>query len=424
MLIKKITTKLVKLIVSVFLFSYTFTFAQINTDSIIADDPLLAQMDSLDVLNFFNNHNHIDTLNIYNYSEDSIPVFSDEIYKTRLDSLDQITPFQLDYNNEVRRYIELYTIKRRGTISRVLGMSELYFPLFEQKLSQYKMPLELKYLAIIESALNPVAKSRVGASGLWQFMLATGKIHGLTVNSYVDERFDPEKSTDAACRYLKYLYKYFGNDWQLALAAYNCGPGNVNKAIRRSGGKKTFWEIRPYLPRETANYVPAFIAMNYIMNFHIEHNIYPNSPKYFHYEIDSIWVKNRVKFSQITPYLKITEEELRLLNPIYLLDEIPQGDGYPLYLPKSMIGDFLANEESIYNHSLPKTVVVVTTNTNANVNTHSTVISNSKTYYTVKRGDSLWAISQRYHTTVNNLKKWNNLYNKVLQPGMKIIVKR
>lgn len=490
----------------------SIAYGQSPSGDFLPDDPVLAQMDSLDVLHFFKRHSFTsdaNKLNIYNYPKDSIPAFTDEVYKDRMMKLDRETPFQLDYNDEVRRYIELYAFKRRGTVAKCLGMAELYFPLFEQKLSEHKMPLELKYLAIVESALNPTAKSRVGAGGLWQFMVATGKMYGLRVTSYIDERFDPEKSTETACIYLKYLYKYFGNDWQLALAAYNCGAGNVNKAIRRSGGKKTFWEIRPYLPKETAGYVPAFIAVNYIMAYHKEHNIYPNTPKYFSYEIDSIWVSKPVKFSQVSQYLNVSIEDLRLLNPSYIMDYVPGGDyGYALYLPKNAIGDFLANEESIYKYSAPvETLLVAGTNTsdtsktdsnktstNTQVALHSgngfkiinhkvekgeylsvlsrnysvpidsikawnqmnsemlyigqivkikvadsytgsntqtannfssTSSSATNKYHTIKKGDTLWGLAQKYNTSVDNLKKWNKLYNgKTIYIGMKLIVKK
>jgi membrane-bound lytic murein transglycosylase D len=504
--------KLKKIFSLLLLFQFALAYAQTGSGNINADDPVLAQLDSLDVLHFFKQHDFtsdVSKLNIYNYAKDSIPSFTDDVYRDRMQKLDRETPFELDYNDEIRSFIQLYAFKRRGTVSKCLGMAELYFPLFEQKLSEHKMPLELKYLAIVESALNPIAKSRAGAGGLWQFMVATGKMYGLRVTSYIDERFDPEKSTEIACVYLKYLYKYFGNDWQLALAAYNCGAGNVNKAIRRSGGKKTFWEIRPFLPKETASYVPAFIAVNYIMTYHKEHNIYPSTPKYFSYEVDSIWVKKPVKFSQITPYVNVNMEDLRLLNPSYLLDYIPGGDyGYALYLPKNFIGDFLANEENIYKYSAdPETLLVAdntikadssktdtsktnnqtvvnlntngnykivdhkvvkgeylaiisrkyavaidsikawnhlttevvyvdqvlkikvandykenqTTNTNTNTNTQSA----SNKYHTIKKGDTLWALAQKYNTSVDNLKKWNKLYNgKTIYIGMKLIVKK
>jgi len=505
--------RLKKILPIVLFLSFPIAYGQVDAGNINADDPVLAQMDSLDVLHFFKHHNFTDDrnqLNIYSYPKDSIPAFSDEVYRERMEKLDRETPFELDYNDEVKTFINLYAVKRRGTVAKCLGMAEMYFPLFEQKLSQHKMPLELKYLAIVESALNPTAKSRAGAGGLWQFMVATGKMYGLRVTSYIDERFDPEKSTEIACVYLKYLYKYFGNDWQLALAAYNCGAGNVNKAIRRSGGKKTFWEIRPYLPKETASYVPAFIAVNYIMAYHKEHNIYPNTPKFFSYEIDSVWVSKPVKFNQVMQYVNVSLEDLRILNPSYTLDYVPGGDyGYALYLPKNFIGDFLANEENIYKYSAdPETLLIfdntvktdsvkvdsnkttnnLVTNNNPNssykfidhkvekgeylsvlarkynvaidsikawnrmtteviyigqtvkikvqsdykndtnnnyANNNTNNQSSSNKYHTIRSGDTLWALAQKYHTTVDNLKKLNKLYNgKTIYIGMRLLVKK
>jgi len=461
---------------------------------IVKDDPILAQLDSLDVVNFFKRTNFTadaNKLNIYSYPKDSIPLFTEAIYRDRLKKLDNMSPFALDYHEDVRRYIEVYAVKRRGTVAKALGLAELYFPLFEEKLAKYKMPLELKYLAIVESALNPTAKSRAGATGLWQFMYGTGKLWGLQTNSYIDERCDPVKSTEAACQYLKYLYKYYGNDWQLALAAYNSGPGNVNKAIRRSGGKRNYWELREYLPRETAGYVPAFIAVNYIMAYHKEHNIYPVKPKYFSYELDSLYIKRRVTFAQISDFLKIPVEDLRMLNPVYLTDVIPENDyGYPLYLPKNLVGDFIANEQKIYDYyTIPVvnqnvlteqmevkgmkvieykvakgdylTSVARKYNTEADSlkswnklntemlavgqvlkvyvpenwsdkgttppvqNNTNTANSGETKYYTIRSGDTLWALSQKYGTTVDKLRQWNNLYNgKNIQIGMKIIVSK
>lgn len=506
-----------KILPILFIIQASMSYGQLGSGNIAPDDPVLAQLDSLDVLHFFNHHNFtsdVNKLNIYNYPKDSIPAFTDEVYRDRMEKLDRETPFQLDYNDEVKTFIGLYAFKRRGTVSKCLGMAEMYFPLFEQKLSEHKMPLELKYLAIVESALNPTAKSRAGAGGLWQFMVATGKMYGLRVTSYIDERFDPEKSTEIACVYLKYLYKYFQNDWQLALAAYNCGAGNVNKAIRRSGGKRTFWEIRPFLPKETASYVPAFIAVNYIMAYHKEHNIYPTQPKFFSYEIDSVWVSKPVKFNQVMQYVNITLEDLRLLNPSYIQDYVPGGDyGYALYLPKNYIGDFLANEENIYKFSAdPETLLVAdnvvktdtlktdsnntTTNNvpanlttgngykivdhkvvkgeylaiisrkyavsidsikawnkmttevvyidqvlkikvadtyketnnqtgNNNTNSNNTNQTTATKYHTIKKGDTLWALAQKYNTTVDKLKSWNKLNNgKTIYIGMKLIVKK
>lgn len=491
----KAVTLSLSVMISLFASAYTIFASPNDTDKIIIvkDDPIIAQLDSLDVLNFFKRHNFtadVSKLNIYNYPKDSIPLFSESTYRERLKKLDNMTPFALDYHDDVKRYIEIYAVKRRGTVSKCLAMAELYFPLFEEALARHKMPLELKYLAIVESALNPTAKSRAGAMGLWQFMFGTGKLWGLKTNSYIDERCDPIKETEAACLYLKYLYKYYGNDWQLALASYNAGPGNVNKAIRRSGGKKTYWELREYLPRETAGYVPAFIAVNYIMAYHKEHNIYPVKPKYFYYELDSIYVKKKLTFSQISSFLKIPIEDLRILNPMYIVDVIPESEyGYPLILPKNLIGDFIANENKMYEYftteivtnteldnqkelkgykqiehtvlkgeyltsiankykTIPDSLkkwnqlntevlsvgqklrVYVTDDwkdqvTSSNNTSQVTTSGNGITYYTIKSGDTLWSLAQKYGTTVDKLREWNDLNNgKSIQVGMKIIVSK
>ena len=244
----------------------------------LKDHPVAARLDSLLYLNYFQlSEKEIDAIDSSVLASGEIPDWHDSIYDHRLQELDALSPMQLDYNPVVRSFIDLYSKRRREQVGRMLGLANYYFPLFEQALDKYDMPLELKYLAVVESALNPTARSRVGAAGLWQFMYATGKMNGLTVNSYVDERHDPLKATEAACKYLTTLYNIF-DDWNLALAAYNSGPGNVNKAIRRSGGKTNYWEIRPFLPRETAGYVPAFIAVNYIMNYHEEHLLFNLQP--------------------------------------------------------------------------------------------------------------------------------------------------
>lgn len=383
------------------------------------DDPVLAMMDSLDVLHFFKNHNFTadrSKLNVYGYPKDSVPKFPDYVYRNRMQELDRKTPFELDFNPDVRAYIELYAVRRRGTASRMLGLAELYFPLFEEKLALNKMPLELKYLAIVESALNPTAKSRAGAMGLWQFMYGTGKHMGLEINSYIDERCDPEKSTLAACKYLNYLYKYYGNNWQLALAAYNAGPGNVNKAIRRSGGKKNYWELRPYLPRETAGYVPAFIAATYIMNYHKEHNIYPTKPNYFRYEIDSVYVRRQVSFAQINKVLPIAVEELRVLNPQYIQDIIPASHtGMPLYLPKNLIGDFITNEALLYRYL---------TEAERKISPDSALLAQGygALYHEVARGEYLDLIASLYALPADSLKAWNQLEDPAVRLGQQLLV--
>ncbi|MCD4665756.1 MAG: lytic transglycosylase domain-containing protein, partial [Bacteroidales bacterium] len=282
-------------------------------------------LDSLVWLKFFTNHDFIsDTavLNTFNFPADSVPVYPDSVIRERIDELNKETIMELTFNRQVKNYIKVYTEKRRELTSKVLGLANLYFPLFEEQLDKYNMPLELKYLAVVESALNPTANSRAGAKGLWQFMYRTGKVYGLQSTSLVDDRFDPYKSTDAACRHLQDLYDIYGN-WSLALAAYNSGAGNVNKAIRRAGGVKSYWAVWPYLPRETRGYVPAFIAVVYIMNHSAEHNIYPVEPAFFHEEIDTVTIRDVLSFDQISEMLHIPVADLKFLNPTFKKGIIP-----------------------------------------------------------------------------------------------------
>lgn len=400
-----------------------------------ADDPVLAMIDSLDVVKFFEGSKFTaerDKMNIYKFPLDSVPNYPDDVYAKRIAKLDAVSPFELVYNEHVRSFINLYAIRKRNIAHRVLGLAEMYFPMFEEKLSKHNLPLELKYLSIVESALNPIAKSRAGAMGLWQFMYRTGLMYGLNVNSYVDERCDPELSTEAACKYLKYLHSLY-NDWNLALAAYNAGPGNVNKAIRRSGGKSSYWEVRPYLPVETQSYVPAFAAVVYVMNYHKEHNIFPLKPKYFNYEIDSIHVGRNVSFKQISSVLNISIDDLRFLNPMYIKDIIPGSyKPYPLYLPKKLMGEYMANENVILflNEAEQVSNPGVTSKTADSAAVSRPEIQVSipaevqyvKKYHTVKPGEYLTSIARNYQVKVSDLMEWNHLRTTTLAVGQKLQV--
>ncbi len=382
------------------------------------DDPVAAMLDSLDVVNFFKLQRSLSENQrgaLRSLPSDSVPVVSEYTMRQRLAKLDAASPFPLEFHPDVKAYIDMYAMRKRGSVQRMLGMAELYFPMFEEKLARHKMPLELKYLAIIESALNPIAKSKAGASGLWQFMFGTGKLMGLEINSYIDERLDPEKATDAACRYLKYLHKLY-DDWALALAAYNCGPGNVNKAIRRAGGKKSYWELRPYLPRETAGYVPAFIAANYVISFHKEHNLHAVKPKYHWYEVDSVMVKRKVTFQQISSFLGIPVDDLRMLNPSYILEVIPASEkGYPLYLPKLLMGDFMVNEPRIFQFLQtplePLKADTAITNRGFRMMEH-----------VVSHGEYILQLSQKYRVPADSLLHWNQLKSEALYPGQQLRV--
>ena len=414
-----------------------------------------------------------------------LPELTTELLKERLEVIDADTPFNVEYNISLERIIKNYLKNRQQTLTILMTRAEYYFPMFEEHLDKYDLPLEIKYLAIVESALKPRAKSHVGATGLWQFMYQTGKQFDLDVSSYVDDRQDPIKATEAACQYLSVLYRIFG-DWDLALAAYNSGPGNVNKAIRRAGGKRNFWNIRGFLPRETSGYVPSFYATLYLFKYAEEHNLKPEKPYIYSFETDTIHIKQQVTFEQITNFLDVDVEMLQFLNPQYKLDIIPykKSENYYVRLPLYNVGQFTSNEEALYafvdeeeakrETPLPEYVEMgdrirykvvsgdylgkiaerygvrvsdikrwngmTTSNlrigqrltiyprrlpsstTSTTNNKSAKTPSGSYETYTVKSGDSLWTISQKYaKVSVQNLKEWNNIWSaNALKPGMKL----
>jgi len=362
------------------------------------------------------------TKNLYNYlaksslnqeiifNKDSIPFYNDSILNERLIILDENSPFELISNESTLKAINVYA-KKRKYIARMQKSSKFYFPLFEQNLSKYDLPYELKYLPIVESALNPVAKSRAGARGLWQFMPPTGRMMGLKISSFVDERCDPYLSTDAACNYLSRLYKIY-NDWSLALAAYNAGPGNVNKAIRRSGGKKTYWEIREFLPRETQNYVPIFVAINYIMSYSKEHNVQIINPEFTYYDVDTVHVCDRIEFDKIEEWICYDKDKIAALNPMFLKDIIPKPENtYSLVLPSFLIGDFIENEDSIAKYSSLTYQYSLLAQSSTTVEKTET-IDKSEVYYTIKNGDTLWDIAQLYKgISADDIQKLNSSIN-------------
>lgn len=407
-----------------FLFA-CFLFIPMQYAQIRSDDPIVEMLDSLDLVRFFKQNDFSSKradLNIYNFKVDDVPDYSEEEYRKRFEKLDALSPFSLQYNPSVKSFVELYAKKRKNLVSRMLGLGELYFPLFEEKLAKHNIPLELKHLAIVESALNPTATSRVGAKGLWQFMYRTGLMYGLHANSYVDERSDPELATEAACRYLKYLHGLY-NDWNLALAAYNAGPGNVNKAIRRAGGSTDYWVVRAYLPQETQNYVPAFIAVVYVMHYHKEHNIFPVEPKYFNYEIDSVYIKKNISFDQIVNLINVPKEDLAFLNPMYIKGVIPgSAKPYPLWLPKKYIGDFLANEDKLYVAQMPVSKdtsgqKAIEVNVPSSIDTGTTRID-----YVVKKGEYISLLAKRYQVRVTDIMDWNKLSSQTLYVGQKLLL--
>ncbi len=349
-------------------------------------------------------------------------VFSDSVYMYRLYNLP--TEMELSFNPVVRSYIEMYAKRRRDLVSYMLSIGDYYYPMFEEALDRYGLPLELKYLPVIESALNPVAVSRMGATGLWQFMLRTGQQYHLEVNSLVDERRDPYKSTEAAASYLSDLYKIYG-DWNLVIAAYNCGPGNVNKAIARSGGVKDYWAIYYNLPKETRGYVPAFIAANYIMNYNDDHYICPKESSGEFMSLDTIHVTNEIHFNQISEVLEIPIEEIRRYNPQFKRDIIPGNHKpYILVLPANHMYAYISKSDEIKNHNkdlyLTNRMQTLTNMKDGTV-TNGNVVN---TYYRIKKGDTLGGIARKNRTTVRRLQSMNGIRSTKLSIGQRLIVRQ
>jgi membrane-bound lytic murein transglycosylase D len=353
----------------------------------------------------------VDTTALINITDD----LTTELLKERLNYLDSKTPFYVAYNKQLEAIIKRFLKTRKDNYSTFMARAKFYFPLIEEQLSKYKIPLEMKYLVVVESALNPLAKSPVGATGLWQFMYQTGRQYGLKVSSYVDERSDVLKSTEAACKYLNKLYEIFG-DWDLALAAYNSGPGNVTKAIRRSGSKN-YWNLRHFLPRETASYVPLFYTTMYLFEFADEHQIKPKEITIQYYQTDTIQVRKQITFDEITTATSIDKKVLKLLNPQYLLEIIPviKDRNYTLTLPKNYIGEFVKNENRIYQFAeanalkrekpLPKYTEL-----------------NNRIRYRVKSGDFLGKIARRYGVSVKKIMRWNGMKSTKLRIGQRLII--
>lgn len=355
------------------------------------------------------------------------------LLKERLAAMDAKSPFNIEYNQGLENIIKSFLKNRKKSFERLMGTSEYYFPLFEEALAKQNVPLEIKYLAIVESALNPKAVSKMGATGLWQFMYQTGKQYGLKIDSYVDERSDPLKASEAAAQYMTNMYKIFG-DWDLVLASYNSGPGNVAKAIRRSGGQQNYWNIRKNLPKETQGYVPAFLATMYIYEYHKEHGIVPNRASVKHFETDTIMIKKQMTFKQISDLLDVPVAQLQVLNPSYKLNVIPfyHDQNHYLRLPQDKIAVFASNEDQIYAYTqyelnkrerpfqIEKAMAVKDT---ANYTIQKVTLPKAM-YYKVKRGDNLSAIASKYDVAVANIKKWNKLKGNTLAYGksLKIVI--
>ncbi|MCB6099213.1 LysM peptidoglycan-binding domain-containing protein [Flavobacterium psychrophilum] len=370
---------------------------------------------------------------------------STELLKERLRLMDEKSPFNIEYNVGLENIIKSFLKNRKRSFQRLLGISQYYFPMFEEAMAKYNVPLEIKYLAIVESALNPKAVSRVGATGLWQFMYQTGKQYKLRVNSYIDERSDALKASEAAAQYMSNMYKIFG-DWELVLASYNSGAGNVTKAIRRSGGHQNFWNIKKFLPRETAAYVPMFLATMYIFEYHKEHGIMPEKAIANHFATDTIAIKSKMSFKQISQLLDMPEAQIEFLNPSYKMKVIPYvtNETHFLCLPKDKIAIFASNEDKMYAYvnyeeknrerpfaEKPKAKIMNNSITQNNevaevlVETKTIIKNVSKTkFYKVKSGDNLSDIARKYNIAMSDLKKWNHLKSNNVQLGksLKIII--
>ena len=351
------------------------------------------------------------------------PLFSDSVYIDRLSRIPAI--MEMPYNEIVRKFIDMYAGRLRNQVSFMLSACNFYMPIFEEALDAYNLPLELKYLPIIESALNPSAVSRAGASGLWQFMLATGKMYGLESNSLVDERRDPIKATWAAARYLKELYAIYG-DWNLVIAAYNCGPGTINKAIRRANGKTDYWDIYNLLPKETRGYVPAFIAANYVMTYYCDHNICPmetNIPA----STDTVQVNKNLHFEQIADICGISIEQIKSLNPQYKKNIIP-GDSksYTLRLPQSHISIFIDQQDTIYAHRADelfrnrKTIAINDNTPPSSTRTKASAGKGTPTYHKIKSGETLGTIAAKYGVRIKDIQSWNGLRNTKIAAGKQL----
>ena len=419
----------------------TVTNAEGKKEIIDLPEAMTSEYDSL--LSVYNSRTYL-KINTDCNMPDVNPVYSKEVYKERLARIPSV--IELPYNDVVQKFIDRYSGRLRRSVSIMLGAQNFYMPTFEEALESYGLPLELKYLPVIESALNPNAVSRVGATGLWQFMLSTGKQYGLEVNSLVDERRDPVRASYAAAHYLRDLYKIFG-DWNLVIAAYNCGPDNINKAIHRSNGATDYWQIYPYLPKETRGYVPAFIAANYIMNYYCDHNICPMQAD-LPGKTDTVVVSRDVHFEQVAKVLGMEIGQIQQLNPQYRRN-IVNGSTRPmaLRLPATLVGKFIDNEESIYAYR-PDVLLAKRTEVDVNEDApsysrRSSSSSRSKSSssrnsrhkgkkgkknkggrnVTIRQGDTLSEIAKRNGTTVKKLKKLNKISGSGIRAGKKLRIK-
>ncbi|MFO7924324.1 MAG: transglycosylase SLT domain-containing protein [Bacteroidales bacterium] len=341
--------------------------------------------------------------------QDSLP---DLLIEFRLAELDNATPVSLEFNNHVNEFITVFSIERREAVSRIIGLSELYFPIIEEILDRHSLPHEIKYLAIIESALDPRAVSSSGAIGLWQFLLHTARMFDLEVNSYVDERRDVFKSTEAAARYMAYLYEMFG-DWHLVFAAYNSGPGVVRNAIERAGGSRNYWELRKYLPEQSQRFIPAYIAINYIMHYYEDYQIAPLEAEYSFQDIDTLHISRSLSLRQVSGELNIPLETLRFLNPVYRLDYIPGNDSSDyLVLPSVYVPSFLKNMERIYASGIDNSL--------HNIHRADADSGLIRITHRVKAGEFIHKIAIMYGTLSSYIMEWNKLDNDLIYEGQEL----
>jgi membrane-bound lytic murein transglycosylase D len=370
----------------------------------------------------------IQTINTDISVDEELPT---ELLKQRLQVMNEKSPFEIEYNQGLENIIKSFLKNRKKSFSRLMALSEYYFPIFEDAFAKQNVPLEIKYLAVVESALNPKAVSKMGATGIWQFMYGTGKQYDLKIDSYIDERSDPLKSTAACSEYMTKMFKIFG-DWELVLASYNSGPGNVTKAIRRSGGKTKYWDIRNHLPKETQGYVPAFLATMYLFEFHKEHGINPERAVVKNFETDTVQIKNQMSFKQIADLLDMPQSQIQLLNPSYKLNVVPfyQNEQHFLRLPKDKIATFVNNEDKIYDYvayqsqhkGLPKQLALKVS-PKGKAKLDNAVATTETQYYKVRKGDNLGSIADKYDVSILELKKWNNLKGNALALGKTLKIK-
>ncbi|MDR2765010.1 MAG: transglycosylase SLT domain-containing protein [Tannerella sp.] len=393
-------------------------YSALSSDSIYAEIGLMPEVLDENVKNLLQSWHmqYFSNVEKYCLDEDANVSFPEEVYRQRIARMPCVIP--MTYNQIVRNCIDLYAGRRRELIRYIMGMADVYFPILEQILDEHQLPLELKYLAVVESALNPHALSRVGAAGLWQFMFPTAKIYGLEINSLIDERLDPYKATHAACRYFKEMYEMYG-DWYFTLAAYNCGPGNVNKAIHRAGNKTNFWDVFPYLPKETRSYVPLFIAVAYVMTYHCEHNLCPIRTN-LSVASDTLMINRLLHLRQVSEVLNVDFELVKMLNPQYKRDIIP-GSIQPsvLKLPVSATYSFIHQEDSVYLHRVEELLANCKP-----VNLAGEIGSDTRETirHTVASGENLYIIANRYGVTAKDIRKWNRLNSNRVAKGRRLII--